>query len=155
MKNRQFIVVILCICLFWGLWLFFSLQNPTGDVVATDNLSEKEKIDNYFKDKELLYESMLEDMWYNADVTIEDDNSWFDYAHDKKIEIFCKDCKCNEVENLVPLMVMSISEQVDILIWRPWYIQVTLYDSYWCEDQIKYLYDWQWCWGTKKHAECF
>jgi hypothetical protein len=42
--------------------LFFSLQNPTGDVVATDNLSEKEKIDNYFKDKELLYESMLEDM---------------------------------------------------------------------------------------------
>lgn len=35
MKNREFIVIILCICLFWGIWLY--LQNPTWNVVATDN----------------------------------------------------------------------------------------------------------------------
>jgi hypothetical protein len=35
MKNREFIVIILCICLFWGIWLY--LQNPTWNVVATDD----------------------------------------------------------------------------------------------------------------------
>ena len=161
MKNRQFIVVILCICLFWGLWLFFSLQNPTGDVVATNNLSEKEIIDNYFKDKELLYETMFSDIGYNVSIGIYDDeNSWCGgdqwKCHDKKIEIDCKDCKCMElVDNIVPLMVMGISEQVDSLIWRPWYIQVEVNDMYFCEDTVRFPAKWEWCWGTKRHAECY
>ena len=161
MKNRQFIVIILCICLFWGLWLFFSLQNPTEDIVATDNLSEKEKIDNYFKDKELLYETMFSDIGYNVSIGIYDDTSdWClrgtSRCDDKEIKIDCKDCKCMElVDNIVPLMVMGISEQVDSLIWRPWYIQVEVNDMYFCEDTVRNPARWEWCWGTKRHAECY
>ena len=59
------------------------------------------------------------------------------------------------VDNVVPLMVMGLSEQVDSLIWRPWYIQVEVNDSYWCEDEIKNPARWQWCWWTKRHAECY
>jgi hypothetical protein len=102
--------------------LFLYSQNQKTETIPTDNLSEKEKIDNYFKDKELLYETMLSDIGYNVSIGIYDDTSdWClrgtSRCDDKEIKIDCNDCRCMElVDNIVPLMVMGISEQVDSLI---------------------------------------
>jgi hypothetical protein len=65
---------------------------------------------------------MLSDIGYNVSIGIYDDTSdWClrgtSRCDDKEIKIDCKDCKCMElVDNIVPLMVMGISEQVDSLI---------------------------------------